>query len=156
MLFRSDYLPQLQRTLARHTGSLALFEQEGIEPEFEALPHRRVPLPSGGTVIIERTEALWAIDVNTGRNVSGSSAEATILATNIEAAAEVARQIRLRDLGGLLIVDFVHMEEASQREQVLAAFQRALAGDPSSVRLTGFSDLGLVELSRRQIGRAHV
>jgi ribonuclease G len=148
--FLRRYLPDALPALSRHEGPIALFEQEGVEAEFESMLHRRVPLGSGGTLVIERTEALWAIDVNTGRNISGPSAEATILATNLEAAQEVARQIRLRDLAGLVVLDFVHMEQPGSREQVLERLRAALVGDPSPVRATGFSELGLVEISRRR------
>jgi ribonuclease G len=144
------YLPSAQAALAYEEGPMPLFEREGVEAEFEAIQHRRVPLPSGGSLIIERTEALWAIDVNTGRNISGSSASATILATNMEAAREIARQIRLRDLAGLLVLDFVHMEHEASRQQVLECLKAALAEDSSPVRLSGFSELGLVEISRRR------
>jgi ribonuclease G len=148
--FLRQYLPAALPALLRHAGRVPLFEQEGLEAEFEAVQHRRVSLPSGGTLVIERTEALWAIDVNTARNVGGRTAAATLLATNIEAAREVARQIRLRDLAGLLVVDFVHMEETAHQDQVLNALTEALAGDPSPVRVSGFSELGLVEISRRR------
>lgn len=148
--FLRRYLPDALPALSRHPGPMPLFELEGVEAEFESMLHRRVPLRSGGTLVIERTEALWSVDVNTGRNISGPSAEETILATNMEAAVEVARQIRLRDLAGLLVLDFVHMDHAGSREQVLACLKAALAGDPSPVRLTGFSELGLVEISRRR------
>lgn len=144
------YLPSAQAALTYEEGPMPLFEREGIEAEFEAIQHRRVPLPSGGSLIIERTEALWAIDVNTGRNISGASANATILATNMEAALEIARQIRLRDLAGLLVLDFVHMEHDASRQHVLDRLKAALTDDPSPVRLSGFSELGLVEISRRR------
>jgi ribonuclease G len=148
--FLRQYLPAAVPALSRHAGRVPLFEQEDIEAEFESVQHRRVSLPSGGTLVIEHTEALWAIDVNTARNVAGRTAAATLLATNVEAAHEVARQIRLRDLAGLLVVDFVHMEEAEHQDQVLNALKTALADDPSPVRLSGFSELGLVEISRRR------
>jgi ribonuclease G len=144
------YLPDARSALSFHQGPMPLFEQEGIEAEFEGIQHRRVPLPSGGSLIIDRTEALWAIDVNTGRNISGPSANATILATNMEAAREAARQIRLRDLAGLLVLDFVHMEHDASQKQVFECLKTALADDPSPVRLSGFSELGLVEISRRR------
>lgn len=144
------YLPGARPALSFHQGPIPLFELEGIEAEFEAIHHRRVPLPSGGSLIIDRTEALWAIDVNTGRNISGPSANATILATNMEAAREAARQIRLRDLAGLLVLDFVHMEHDASQKQVFECLKTALADDPSPVRLSGFSELGLVEISRRR------
>jgi ribonuclease G len=148
--FLRAYLPEKAPSLSFYKGRLPLFEAEGIEEEFESLLHRRVSLPSGGTLVIERTEALWAIDVNTGRNVAASTPKASMLATNIEAAAEAARQIRLRDLAGLIVIDFVHMDDAGARGRVMAALTAALADDPSPARVAGFSDLGLVELSRRR------
>lgn len=150
MAFLGAYVPELQSVLRRHSGPVPLFEQDGIEEEFEAIGKRRVGLPSGGSLVIEGTEALWAIDVNTGRNVSGGSADATILATNIEAADEIARQIRLRDLAGLLVIDFVHMDREENQRRVLQCLTAALADDPSPIRIAGFSELGLVELSRRR------
>ena len=148
--FLGTYMPELQSILFRHASPAPLFEQEGIEEEFESIGKRRVTLASGGSLVIEGTEALWAIDVNTGRNISGSSADATILATNMEAAIEVARQIRLRDLAGLLVIDFVHMDHEENCRKVLLCLTDALADDPSPVRIAGFSELGLVELSRRR------
>lgn len=148
--FLRAYLPHIVAHLSLHDGRVSLFEAEGVEEEFESLLDPRVSLPCGGTLVIERTEALWAIDVNTARNTTGSSPEVSILATNLEAAVEVARQIRLRDLAGLIVIDFVHMDDAVARERVLEALRSALADDPSPVRVAGFSDLGLVELSRRR------
>ena len=150
MEFLGAFIPELQSVLKRHAGPVPLFEQNGIEEEFESIGKRRVGLPSGGSLVIEGTEALWAIDVNTGRNVSGSSADATILATNMEAASEVARQIRLRDMAGLLVIDFVHMDHEENRRRILQSLTAALADDPSPVRIAGFSELGLVELSRKR------
>lgn len=148
--FVAAYMPEAGDTLVRQAGSPSLFEQEGIEAEFEAIHNRRVPLPTGGSLIIEHTEALWAIDVNTGRHVSGHSPAATILATNLEAASEAARQVRLRDLAGLIVIDFVHMEQKTDRDRVLDQLASAMADDPSFPRLAGFSELGLVEVSRRR------
>lgn len=148
--FLRAHAPEAGVNLSLYGERIPLFEAEGVEEEFESLLRRRVPLPCGGTLMIERTEALWAIDVNTGRNIAGSSPDASILATNLEAAGEVARQIRLRDLAGLIVVDFVHMDDALMRDRVMDALKSALADDPSPVRMAGFSDLGLVELSRRR------
>ncbi|HET9149786.1 MAG TPA: Rne/Rng family ribonuclease [Alphaproteobacteria bacterium] len=148
--FLGTHAPEAGAHLSLYRERIPLFEAEGVEEEFESLLQRRVPLPCGGTLMIEHTEALWAIDVNTARNIAGSSVEASILATNLEAAAEVARQIRLRDLAGLIVVDFVHMDDALMRDRVRDALKSALADDPSPVRMAGFSDLGLVELSRRR------
>ncbi|HTI86807.1 MAG TPA: Rne/Rng family ribonuclease [Alphaproteobacteria bacterium] len=150
--FLKTYRPELVSALVSHRGGVPLFELDGVEVEFDAVRQRRVALPSGGTLAIERTEALWAIDVNTARNVSGASAQATILATNLEAATEIARQIRLRDLGGLIVVDFVHMDDDPVgRNEVLDTLRRAMVDDPSPARMAGFSELGLIEMSRRRV-----
>jgi ribonuclease G len=148
--FLSTHAPEAGAHLSLYRERIPLFEAEGVEEEFESLLRRRVPLSCGGTLMIEHTEALWAVDVNTARNIAGSSPDASILATNLEAAAEVARQIRLRDLAGLIVVDFVHMDDALMRDRVMDALKSALADDPSPARVAGFSDLGLVELSRRR------
>jgi ribonuclease G len=150
--FLRTYRPELAGGLVSHRNGVPLFELDGVEAEFEAVRQRRIALPSGGTLAIERTEALWAIDVNTARNVSGASAQVTILATNLEAAAEIARQIRLRDLGGLIIVDFVHMDDdPAGRDAVLDTLRRAMIDDPSPARMAGVSELGLIEMSRRRV-----
>jgi Rne/Rng family ribonuclease len=148
--FIDSYIPEARNKLQHHAGLASLFEQENVEAEFDALHQHRVSLQSGGSLVIDHTEALWAIDVNTGRNVSGHSPDATILATNLEAADEIARQIRLRDLGGLIVIDFVHMEHKADRDRVEDALQVAMADDPSPFRLAGFSELGLAEISRRR------
>jgi ribonuclease G len=148
--FIDAYIPEARKKLAHHTGPVSLFEQENVEVEFDTIHQHRVSLRSGGSLVIDHTEALWAIDVNTGRNVSGRSPDATILATNIEAADEIARQIRLRDLGGLIVIDFVHMEHKADRDRVVESLQAAMSDDPSTFRFAGFSELGLAEISRRR------
>lgn len=148
--FIDTYIPEARNKLTRHTDPVPLFDQENIEVEFDALHLHRVSLKSGGSLVIDHTEALWAIDVNTGRNVSGHSPDATILSTNIEAADEIARQIRLRDLGGLIVIDFVHMEHKADQDRVAEALQAAMTDDPSPFRFAGFSELGLAEISRRR------
>ena len=109
-------------------------------------------LPSGGSLVIERTEALTVIDVNTGRNVGSSSLEETVLHNNLEAADEIARQLRLRDIGGIIVIDFVDMEIKENRDKVVKAFRAALARDKTRTQVFNISELGLVEMTRKRIG----
>ena len=109
-------------------------------------------LPSGGSLIIERTEALTVIDVNTGKNVGTSSLEETVFRNNLEAAEEVARQLRLRDIGGIIVIDFIDMEIRANREAVITAFREALARDKTRTQVFDISELGLVEMTRKRIG----
>ena len=109
-------------------------------------------LPSGGSLIIEGTEALTVIDVNTGRNVGKSSLEETVFRNNLEAAEEVARQLRLRDIGGIIVIDFVDMDVKKHRDEVLKTFKAALARDKTRTHVSPISDLGLVGMTRKRIG----
>jgi ribonuclease E len=109
-------------------------------------------LPSGGSLIIEHTEALTVIDVNTGKNVGKSSLEQTVFANNLEAATEVARQLRLRDIGGIIVIDFIDMEVAKNRDEVIKTFRDALARDKTRTQVFDISQLGLVEMTRKRIG----
>jgi ribonuclease E len=113
---------------------------------------RKVWLPSGGSLIIERTEALTVIDVNTGKNVGTSNLEETVFRNNLEAAEEVARQLRLRDIGGIIVIDFIDMEIRVNREKVIATFRQALARDKTRTQVFDISELGLVEMTRKRIG----
>ena len=117
---------------------------------------RKVWLPSGGSLIIERTEALTVIDVNTGKNVGKSSLEETVFKNNLEAAEEVARQLRLRDIGGIIVIDFIDMEIAGNRADVLRAFKAALARDKTRTQVFEISELGLVEMTRKRISEGLV
>jgi len=112
----------------------------------------KVWLPSGGSLIIEHTEALTVIDVNTGKNVGSSNLEETVYRNNLEAAKEVARQLRLRDIGGIIVIDFVDMEIQKNRDDVLRVFSEALALDKTRTQVLGISELGLVEMTRKRIG----
>ena len=112
----------------------------------------KVWLPSGGSLIIEHTEALTVIDVNTGKNVGSSNLEETVYKNNLEAAKEVARQLRLRDIGGIIVIDFVDMEVPKNREDVLRVFREALSRDKTRTQVLGISELGLVEMTRKRIG----
>ena len=136
-----------------HQGREALFAEREIEEQIAQALAREVPLPAGGSLVIEALEALVAIDVNTARGTAGAGAEAARLAVNLEAAAELARQARLRNLAGLIVVDFLHMEGAAPRARVAEALARAFADDPLGTQLAGFTSLGLFELTRRR-GRA--
>ncbi len=144
------YVDRLQAATPqqRQRGLLAA---AGVEDALATALGRRVPLPSGGYLVIDQTEALTAIDVNTGRFVgTSSSLEDTFVATNLEAAAAIARQLRLRDIGGIIIIDFIDMESAEHRRQVLEALERHCAPDRAQPRVLDITDLGLVEMTRRK------
>jgi ribonuclease E len=131
---------------------LSLFERHHVYEQLHKALDRKVWLPSGGSLIIEGTEALTVIDVNTGRNVGKSSLEETVFRNNLEAAEEVARQLRLRDIGGIIVIDFVDMDVKKHRDEVLKIFKAALARDKTRTHVAPISDLGLVEMTRKRIG----
>jgi ribonuclease E len=112
---------------------------------------RKVWLPSGGSLVIERTEALTVIDVNTGKNVGRSNLEETVFQNNLEAAEEVARQLRLRDVGGIIVIDFIDMEIKKNRDEVMRTFREALARDKTRTQVFEISELGLVEMTRKRV-----
>ena len=146
--------PQLKGRVMRYEDRLPIFAALNVEAEIERLLRRRVRLPSGGSLTVDSTEALVAIDVNTGRYTGGAGLEETILHTNLEAAAETARQLRLRDLGGIIVVDFIDMEKARHRQQVTEAFQAALKRDRARIKIHEISPLGLVEMTRKRTGES--
>jgi ribonuclease E len=131
---------------------LPLFERQHIDEQLRKALDRKVWLPSGGSLIIEGTEALTVIDVNTGKNVGKSSLEETVYRNNLEAAEEVANQLRLRDIGGIIVIDFVDMEVAKNRAEVIKTFRAALARDKTRTQVFDISELGLVEMTRKRIG----
>ena len=131
---------------------LPLFEKHHIHEQLHKALDRKVWLPSGGSLIIEHTEALTVIDVNTGKNVGKSSLEQTVYVNNLEAAEEVARQLRLRDIGGIIVIDFIDMEVAKNRDDVIKTFRDALARDKTRTQVFDISQLGLVEMTRKRIG----
>jgi len=139
-------------------GRIRLFKgkdilaQNGIRQDLERALKRRVWLKSGGYVVIDRTEAMTAIDVNTGKYVGSENLAETILRTNLEAAAEIARQIRLRDLAGIIIIDFIDMADESHRRRVLDALEGAVRTDRTKVHIIGITKLGLVEITRKRVG----
>jgi ribonuclease E len=113
---------------------------------------RKVWLPSGGSLIIEHTEALTVIDVNTGKNVGKNNLEDTVFANNMEAAEEIAKQLRLRDIGGIIVIDFIDMEVKGNRAKVVDSFRSALSRDKTRTQVFDISELGLVEMTRKRIG----
>jgi ribonuclease E len=131
---------------------LPLFEKFHVHEQLHKALDRKVWLPSGGSLIIERTEALTVIDVNTGKNVGTSSLEETVFRNNLEAATEIARQLRLRDVGGIIVVDFIDMEIRPNRDEVVRVFRQALARDKTRTQVFEISDLGLCEMTRKRIG----
>jgi ribonuclease G len=142
--------PDLQARLVHYTGGEPLFEREGVETELARAMSRKVWLKSGGTLIIDQAEALTAIDINTGRFVGKRNLEETILKTNLEAVKEVAYQLRLRNIGGMVIIDFIDMEAEDAREKVLAALKQALSADRARCNVVKMSELGLVEMTRQR------
>ena len=131
---------------------LPMFERQHIDEQLRKALDRKVWLRSGGSLIIEGTEALTVIDVNTGKNVGKSSLEETVFRNNLEAAEEVAHQLRLRDIGGIIVIDFVDMEIAKNRTEVIKTFRSALARDKTRTQVFDISGLGLVEMTRKRIG----
>ena len=148
--FAEKYTRQALSILEHYTGERPLFDLFAVEEEIERALARRVDLKSGGYLIIDQTEALTTVDVNTGGFVSGRSFDDTIFKTNLEAAQAIARQLRLRNLGGIIIVDFIDMESVEHRDAVLAEFRKALSRDRTRVTVNGFSQLGLVEMTRKR------
>ena len=128
-----------------------LFDRYHVHEQLHKALDRKVWLPSGGSLIIERTEALTVIDVNTGKNVGKSNLEETVFRNNLEAAEEVARQLRLRDIGGIIVIDFIDMEIRENRERVASALRAALARDKTRTQVFDISELGLVEMTRKRI-----
>jgi ribonuclease E len=132
--------------------AIDLFERYHVHEQLHKALDSKVWLPSGGSLVIEHTEALTVIDVNTGKNVGKSSLEETVYQNNLEAANEVARQLRLRDIGGIIVIDFVDMESKGNRAKVIKEFREALSHDKTRTQVFDISDLGLVEMTRKRIG----
>lgn len=144
----ADWMPDLAPLLHGHDGPETLFEAHGAEEQIEAALAPAAPLSSGGSILIEETAALVAIDVNSGPRSEGLNQAETAYRTNLEAADEIARQIVLRDLSGLIVIDFVGSRRRDHRQAVLDHLRRALADDPQACNVAGFTPLGLVEMTR--------
>jgi ribonuclease G len=149
--FATQLVPQLASRVRLWDKDAPIFESTGIERDIDKALRRRVWLKSGGYIVIDHTEALVAIDVNSGKYVGKRDFEETVLKINLEAAVEVVRQIRLRDLGGIIIIDFIDMERAEHRDQVFKALKRSLADDKARTNVLEISELGLVEMTRKRV-----
>jgi ribonuclease E len=153
----SSLIPELADRVERYDDpDLPLFERHHVHEQLHKALDRKVWLPSGGSLIIERTEALTVIDVNTGKNVGSSSLEETVYRNNLEAAEEIAHQLRLRDIGGIIVIDFIDMEVRKNRDDVLRVFREALARDKTRTQVFDISDLGLVEMTRKRVSEGLV
>ncbi len=150
LAFAREYTPALVERIEHHAGERPLFDLHRVEDEIEKALARRVDLKSGGYLIVDQTEAMTTIDVNTGGFVGGRSFDDTIFKTNLEAAQVIARQLRLRNLGGIIIIDFIDMENTDHRAAVLAELNRALDRDRTRLTVNGFTQLGLVEMTRKR------
>jgi ribonuclease G len=148
--FGATYTPSALTRLSHYAGERPLFVLYGVQEEIEKTLGRRVDLKSGGYLIIEQTEAMMTIDVNTGSYVNGCNFDDTIFKTNLEAAHAIARQLCLRNLGGIIILDFIDMENVEHRQAVLVELHKALARDRTKVTVSDFSALGLVEVTRKR------
>ena len=148
--FAGEYMPQVVPLLDHYTGERTLFDLHGVEDEIQKALSRRVDLKSGGYLIFDQTEALTTIDVNTGGFVGARTFDDTVFKTNLEATIAIARQLRLRNLGGIILIDFIDMESDEHRAAVLAELNKALARDHTKVSVGGFTSLGLVEMTRKR------
>ena len=148
--FAENYTHSALAVLEPYTGDRPLFDLFGVEDEIERALARRVDLKSGGYLIIDQTEALTTVDVNTGGFVGVRSFDDTIFKTNLEAAQVIARQLRLRNLGGIIIVDFIDMDNEEHKEAVLAELKKNMSRDRTRLTLNGFTSLGLVEMTRKR------
>ncbi|MDN5870935.1 MAG: ribonuclease E/G, partial [Nitrococcus sp.] len=149
-VFCEQFLADIAELIEHYRGERPLFDLYGVEDEIQRALQRQAPLKSGGYLIIDQTEAMTTIDVNTGGYVGHRTLEETIFKTNLEAAQAIARQLRLRNLGGIIIIDFIDMEEEEHRRQVLRALEKALERDHVKTQISSVSALGLVEMTRKR------
>jgi ribonuclease G len=148
--FAAEFMPTNSARIELHGGPRPLFDLHAIEEEIGKALEREVPLKSGGHLVIDQREAMTTIDVNTGAYVGHRNLEETTFRTNLEAAATIGRQLRLRNLGGIIIIDFIDMHDESHRRQVLAALEHSLTADRAQSRIVNLSPLGLVEMTRKR------
>ena len=148
--FTSAFMPEYADRLELHQAPRPIFDLHGVEEEISRALDARVALKSGGYIVIQQTEAMTTVDVNTGGYVGHRNLEETIFRTNLEAAVAIARQLRVRNLGGIIIIDFIDMEDEDHRQALLAALQAALAADRSQTHIANISPLGLVEMTRKR------
>jgi len=148
--FAAGFLPEIEPMIEQYTRRRPIFDLHGVEDEIRKALDRSIPLKSGGYLIFDQTEAMTTIDVNTGGYVGHRNLEETIYRTNLEAAVAIARQLRLRNLGGIIIIDFIDMEEEDHRRRVMEVFEQTMARDHARHQITPVSPLGLVEMTRKR------
>jgi ribonuclease G len=148
--FTRTFMPECEPKIELYRGTRPIFDLYGVEDEIGKALDRKVPLKSGGYLIIDQTEAMTTIDVNTGAFVGHRNLEDTIFRTNLEAAVAIARQLRLRNLGGIIIIDFIDMVDEDHRRQVLQALEKSLSADHARTHISSVSPLGLVEMTRKR------
>ena len=148
--FTEEYVPELANKLEYYSGESPIFDLYDVENEIQRALERKVELKSGGYLIIDQTEAMTTVDINTGAFVGHRNLEETIFNTNVEATAAIARQLRLRNLGGIIIIDFIDMQSEDHRRRVLQSLEQALSRDRAKTGVNGFSHLGLVEMTRKR------
>ncbi|MGG7142292.1 Rne/Rng family ribonuclease [Clostridium nigeriense] len=141
-------------SIEKYDNSRSLFDFYGIEKEILKLRHKKVALNCGGNIVIDKTEAMYVIDVNSSKNIKGRSFDKTILETNLEAAKEIGRQIRLRNLAGIIVIDFIDMRDFSQKSLVMNALKEALKEDKGNVKVFPFTELDLVQIARKRRGKS--
>jgi len=148
--FSGHYTPETSPLIEHYPGERPLFDLHSVEDEIQRALEKKVPLKSGGYLIIEQTEAMVTVDVNTGAFVGHRNLEETIYKTNLEAATAIARQLRLRNLGGIIILDFIDMQDTEHQRQVLRTLEKMTDRDRAKIKVTGVSELGLVEMTRKR------
>ena len=148
--FAATFMPEAVGRIEHYSGARPLFELHGVEDEISRALDRQVQLQSGGYIVIDQTESMTTIDVNTGGFVGSRNPEDTVFRTNLEAAVTIARQLRLRNLGGIIVIDFIDMQDDAHREELLAALQNALSADRAQTQLAAGTPLGLVAMTRKR------
>jgi ribonuclease G len=149
-----DFLPGFGHRVHLYKDPIPLFRAKGIDAEIERLLQRRVWMKSGGYLVLDETEALTVVDVNTGRDLGRSNLEETAFATNVEACKEIARQLRLRDIGGIIVIDFIDMMSPTNQRAVMEQFEQAMSRDRSHPSLFSMTELGLVQLTRKRVRKS--
>jgi len=152
--FIETFMPGLKNSIELYEGGEPIFDAYNLEGDISRALQKKVWLKSGGYIVIEQTEALVSIDVNTGRYVGKHNLEETIVKTNLEAVKEIAYQVRLRDIGGLIIIDFIDMEKKSNQDKIYNAFKDALKKDRSKINILPFSEMGLIQMTRKRVKKS--
>jgi len=152
--FLNLFMPTLKSRVSFYSGKVPIFEHYGIEKEIEAIFKRKISLKSGGSLVIEQTEGMVAIDVNTERYIGKTNIEDTVFRTNLEAAREVARQVRLRDMGGIIVIDFIDMRDRDHRNKVQQTLDEAMQKDKAKFKVLKISQIGVVEMTRQRVRKS--